>query len=224
MTRPDALWGYALRDIDDLAMRVVRNHMHWWAGGDRRDQHDIAWMGVAEHLCAAAEAPSQRDLLEAGRQALSREVKAQMRHHGAGSHNGIPNAGARFTAYWTTSAVVQSHESRIVEREALQQVLGVITGRQRDAIHALALTGDYWQAAAALGIEPQTFRSLLGRARREFSARWFEHETPPRIRGTDKRVERHATDDPKILARRARDAERARAKRAALKAADGEAA
>lgn len=213
------LWGYTLDGLDDLAARVVRNHRHWWPAGDRSDQYDTAWMGIAEHLCAATEAPSQRDLLEAGRQALSREVKAQMRHHGAGSHNDIPNAGAKFAAYWTASAVVQSHESRIVEREALRQVLGVITGRQRDAVHALALTGDYWQAAAALGIEPQTFRGLLGRARREFYARWFEHETPPRIRGTDKRTERHATDDPAILARRARDAERARAKRAALKAA-----
>lgn len=224
--RSDALWGYALRDIDDLAVRVVRNHMHWWPAGDREDQHDTAWMGIAEHLAAALEMPTERDLLEAGRSALSREVKAVMRHRGAGSHNDIPNAGARFAAFWWSHAsVAQSHERAIVERTALSQALAALTPRQRDALNALALYGDYWQAAAALGIENQTFRSLIGRARRVFFRLWYEHETPPRIKGTDKRVERHETDDPKVLARRARDAERARAKRAALKAtADREAA
>ena len=208
--RPGALWGYTLADLDGLASRVVRNHMHWWPAGDRRDQHDTAWEGIAEFLCAATEAPSERDLLEAGRQALSREVKATMRHRG--ERRDGTNNGTRFAAYWTWAIrSVPSPEGPVTERVALAQVLAALTPRQREALEALALHGDYWKAAAHLGVEAQSFRSLLGRARREFFALWWEHGTPPKVRHTGRRPSRHETDDPAVLAQRAANAARARA-------------
>jgi DNA-directed RNA polymerase specialized sigma24 family protein len=212
-----ALHGYTLAALDALALRVVRNNMYWWPAGDRCEQRDTAWEGIAEHLCAAADRPSERDLLEAGRRALAAGVRDQMRHRGERSDG--TNNGARFAAWWLwAQAPAPSPEGRITERVALGQALAALTPRQRDALHALALHGDYWKAAEALGIRPQTFRSLIGRARGEFFRWWFEGETPPRARGTDRRTERHETDDPVLLERRARDAAAARARRAVRKA------
>lgn len=218
--RRDVLHGYTLADLDRIALHVVRINRSWWPAGDRRDQLDTAWEGIAEHLCAAPLPPSRQDLIEAGRAALSREVKDHARHHGAGSHNGIPNAGAKFAAWWhLATAPDLSPEEAVTERIALAQVLAVLTPRQRDALHALALRGDYWEAAGVIGVKPQTFRRLLGRARGEFFRWWFQPEEPPAIRGTDRRVMRHETDDPALLEQRARDAGRARAKRAAARKA-----
>jgi DNA-directed RNA polymerase specialized sigma24 family protein len=219
--RRDALHGYSLADLDRIALHVVRINLAWWPAGDRRDQRDTAWEGIAEHLCAASSPPSRQDLIEAGRAALSREVKDHARHHGAGSHNGIANAGARFAAFWSSASAVPSPEGPVTERVAVAQVLAALTPRQQDALLALALHGDYWAAAEALGIRPQTFRSLLGRARGEFFRLWFAPDVPPRVKGTDRRTERHETGDPAELERRARDAERARARRAGAR---GEAA
>lgn len=216
--RPDALWGYTLDGLDGLASRVVRNNMHWWPAGDRRDQHDTAWEGIAGHLCEAKAPPSERDLLEAGRAALAREVRDQMRHRG--ERRDGSNDGTRFAAYWNWAAgCVPSPEGPAVERVALGQVLAALTPRQREALTALALHGDYWKAAAHLGIENQTFRALLGRARGEFRRLWFAPEAPPRVTSTGRRATRHETSDPAVLARRAADAARARARRAAAKGA-----
>jgi hypothetical protein len=215
--RDDVLWGWTLRELDGTAAHVVRINLSWWPAGDRRDQHDTAWEGIAERLCSATSRPSRQDLIEAGRAALSREVKDHARHHGAGSHNGIPNAGARFAAFWSSASAVASPEGPVTERVAVGQALAALTPRQRDALSALALHGDYWAAAGMLGIRPQTFRALLGRARAEFARHWFAPDAPPRVRGTDRRAGRHESGDPAVLGQRARDAERARAKRAAAR-------
>lgn len=217
--RGDALHGWTLAELDRVATQVVSINLSWWPAGDRRDQHDTAWEGIAERLCSAQARPSRQDLIEAGRAALSREVRDHARHHGAGSHNGIPNAGAGFAAFWSSASAVPSPEGPVTERVAVGQVLAALTPRQRDALYSLALHGDYWKAAGALGIRPQTFRSLLGRARAEFFRLWFEPDAPPRVRGTDRRTERHETDDPAELERRARDAGQARARRAAAREA-----
>jgi DNA-directed RNA polymerase specialized sigma24 family protein len=207
--------GYSLADLDSLARRVVSNNMHWWPAGDRADQHDTAWLGIAEALCEATEPPSQRDLLEAGRAALNREVRDQMRHRG--DRRDGTNNGAHFERYWAwASYPAPSPEPAIVEQTALHQILAALTARQREAVAALALAGDYHAAAAMLGVEPQTFRSLLGRARKDFLALWHEGEAPSRPWGCDRRVLRRETSDPKVLAERARYAA---ARRAARKAA-----
>lgn len=213
----DALHGYSLADLERIALHVVRINMHWWPAGDRRDQLDTAWEGIAGHLCAAVERPSERDLFEAGRDALAREVRDTMRHRG--ERRDGTNDGTKFAVYWHWHArSIPSPEGALAERVALRQILDALTPRQREALGALALHGDYWKAAASLGIEPQTFRALLGRARGEFFRLWFEGEKPPKVRGTDRRTERHETDDPVLLARRAADAAAARARRAARKA------
>lgn len=212
-----ALHGYTLADLDGLASRVVRNNMHWWPAGDRRDQHDTAWEGIAERLCSALQRPAERDLLEAGRMALAREVRDQVRHRG--DRRDGTNDGTRFAAYWNwATGHAPSPEGPAVERVALRQVLAALTARQQDALAALALHGDYWKAAAHLGIENQSFRALVSRARRDFYRLWWEHEAPPRIRQAGRRAQRYETGDPAVLERRAREAQAARERRAAGKA------
>lgn len=212
------LHGYSLDDLDELARRVVRNNLAWWPAGDRADQYDTAWMGIAEYLCSAESAPSARELLEAGVLALHREVRGQIRHRGA-RRDGT-NTGAAFDRYWSwCSAPLASPEAAVTERLALAQIWPALTARQRDCLTALAATGDYLGSASALGIMPQTYRSLIGRARREFLKLWHEGEIPSRPWRQDRRVRVHETADPAELASRALYAGQQRARRREAKAA-----
>jgi len=214
----DPMHGYTVADLDGIAASVVRHNMGWWPAGDRADQHDTAWEGIVEHLCAAQQPPARHELMEAGRRALATEVKDQMRHRGTRTDG--TNNGANFARYWLWYAArVPSPETMITDHVALRQILATLTPRQQAAVNALAVREDYVLAAQMLGIEPQTFRSLLGRARKDFLALWHEGEKPSRLWGCDRRAYRRETDDPGELARRAKDAAAARERRKALMAA-----
>lgn len=205
-------YGYTLAAIDDLAKRVVRNNMHWWPAGDRDDQHAAAWHGIVEHLLTVDAEPSRVSLMEAGRRALAQDVRDTMQTYGA-RRDGT-NDGTNFGRYWGWHAGPHpSPEHAVVERVALGQVLGRLTARQGEAFGALAATEDYHLAAAALDIEPQTFRSLIGRSRKAFDALWFEGETPPKRR-PDRRLDARVVTDPAELAKRAAYATAKREQRA----------
>lgn len=198
----DPLHGYTLADLNSMASGVVVHNMGWWPAGDRADQKDLAWEGIAEHLCSASAAPSRGELMEAGRRALAREVRDCMRHRG--ERRDGTNDGSMFGRYWGWhSGPVPSPESGITDRVAVMQILGALTGRQVQAFQALAACEDYVLAAQMLGIRPQTFRKLIGRARQEFYGLWHEGEAPSRPYRADRRVMRRDTDDPAELERRA---------------------
>lgn len=187
MTADGIRWGWTLADLDRLARTVVSNNRAWWPAGDREDLYAAAWHGIVEHLCSAEEKPRRVDLLEAGRQALSEDVKATMRHHGArrdGTNNGLKHA-----MYWEWAGrATPSPEAGLVERLALAQILEALSPRQREALAALAASGDYAGAARLLGIKDQTFRSLLGRGRDGFRELWHEGEAPSSHWGCDRRA------------------------------------
>lgn len=179
--------GYTMRDLDAHARSVVMNNRTWWPAGDRDDLYTAAWHGIVEHLCTVDEPPTRRDLLEAGRRALVRDVKEVMQLHGA--RRDSSNNGARYAMYWQWAGrVTPSPEAGIVERAALEQILSALTPRQRQAFTALAAAGDYADAAELLDIADQTFRALLGRARGAFRDLWHEGEAPSAHWGCDRRA------------------------------------
>jgi hypothetical protein len=209
-------FGYTLTDIHRLTKLAV-NTAKGWLATDYTDLMEAAWFGIVEHLHTAEHWPPRHDLVRAGQDAVNALVHDEMHHAGFFKYKTTtgygPGSMPAFVKFWY-NAPARSPESRIVERVTLAQIWPMLTVRQREAFTALAVHGDYVLAAESLGIEPQTFRALLGRARREFLALWHEGEEPSRMWGTDRRVVRHETTDPVELARRARDAKKARERRA----------
>lgn len=180
-------YGWTLHTLDQLARAVVNNNRTWWPAGDRDDQYAAAWHGIVEHLYTCDVEPRRSELMEAGRNALANDVRDTMRHHGA--RRDSSNTGQKHAMYWEWAGrAVPSPENGIVELLALDQILTALTPRQRQAFHTLAATGSYAEAARLLDIEPQTFRSLLGRARGAFRELWHEGEVPSRPWGCDRRA------------------------------------
>lgn len=187
MTTADAIrYGWTLADLDALARAVVTTNRTWWPTGDRNDLYDAAWHGIVEHLYTVTEPPTRRDLMTAGRDTLSRDVGANIRHHGA--RRDPTSTGAKYAAYWEwASRVTPSPENTIIDRIALQQILTTLTPGQRAAINALAATGDYAEAARITGGTNALILHLT-RGRRRFRELWHEGETPSRHWGHDRRA------------------------------------
>lgn len=183
--------GWTLTTLDRLARSVVSNNRTWWPAGDREDLYAAAWHGIVEHLYSTDTVPSRNDLMEAGRRALTTDVKDNMRHHGArrdGTNNGL-----KYAQYWEWHGrTAPSPENRIVDHLALQQILPTLTPGQRRALEALAATGDYQAAARLLGLGD--VKSQLMHGRRRFRELWHEGETPSKPWGTDRRAGSKAGD------------------------------
>lgn len=178
-------YGWTLAELDTLARAVVSNNRAWWPAGDREDLYAAAWHGIVEHLYSSETEPRRSELMEAGRQALANDVRDSMRHHGA--RRDSSNSGAKYSIYWGWAGrSVPSPEAGIVERLALAQILPELTDGQLAAIHALAATGDYAEAARLVG-SATGLRSQLMKGRRRFRAFWHEGETPSTPWGTDRR-------------------------------------
>jgi hypothetical protein len=174
--------GYTMAGIDSLAWAAMWKRRKWWAGySDWQNLHEAAWSGIAEYLCAAREPPPARDLMIAAWQALATEIHDDLRHHGTRKDERRRNNGLSFSRYWAWQSLpASSPESAITDRIAVTQILAVLKPKHREAIVALAETGDYELAADALGISAKAYCNLIGRARREFFALWHEHEQPSR--------------------------------------------
>lgn len=187
MTTNAIRYGWTLRDLDALARTVVSNNRTWWPAGDRDDLYSAAWHGIVEHLYTVDTEPHRHDLMEAGRQALARDVKDTMRHHGArrdGTNNGL-----KYAIYWEWAGrATPSPEAGIVERLALAQILPTLTPGQLAALHALAATGDYAEAARLVGTARTGLKSQLMHGRRRFRALWHEGEKPSKPWGVDRRA------------------------------------
>jgi hypothetical protein len=181
------LWGYTIRDIDRAARAAVVADRS--RGMDQHTAYDIAWEGIVTALCEAEQAPHWNDLVNAGWQAIYTEVRQGNRMRGIPEAvRGFDAASIpRFVRYWG-STPTPSHEERIVERRALAEILPALTDVQQSALAALAARGDYQAAADLLDIDYKALVARVNAGRRRFLAAWFQHETPPKTRRTDRRV------------------------------------
>ena len=172
-------WGYTMADIERLARRVANGSKSFGVGAicsnDRREE---AWCGIVERLYSATEYPAPAVLLEAGREAVSKQLSARDQSHGLRS-DGEGGHGPGFMKYWrTVSSSSDDFTDGLAERLALPQVLALLTDVEYEAIMARAAHATLEQGAAALGIPTRTLRKRLDRARTKVTAAWLAPETP----------------------------------------------
>lgn len=176
-------FGFTLADLNRLATSAT-SHAGTYAS-DGADRYQAAWSAIAEHLYAADQPPTERDLWHAGRDAIWAAIRDNQRTHGA------PRAGGggdmpQFVRYWFDHATVTpSCEERVVERLALAQIWPQLTDGHRAALAAYAAVGSMDGAASALGVSPTALSARLQRARRRCADLWHEHETASRNRRRD---------------------------------------
>lgn len=179
--------GYTLLDLTQMTHAAVIADRT--LALDYATRADVAMSAIALALCESEEPPSRQALIHVGWQAIYSEVKAMYRGRGyIDARAGEAEMKPRFAMFWGTQAA-PSPENRIVEQVAVYQVLAFLAPTYRDAIVALALHGTYQNAAAAMGLNQKAFNYRIAEARRRLHALWFEHETPRRMRRTDRRVE-----------------------------------
>lgn len=185
--------GYTLAAINELTLVAVRCEL-FYRSRNYAERTDLAWSAIVEHLYASEQPPSRRDLIHTGMTAISNWFVSEARTHGVNpSQRGrTTEPGVNFERYWHVFArPTPSPEERIVERLALAQVWHALSPHVRGVFGALAVHGDYHQAAGALSKTPGQFYSQIAYARTLFLALWHDGETPSRPWGHDRR--RHRT-------------------------------
>jgi hypothetical protein len=178
--------GYTLKDLDRLARIAAASART--GGLDSATCHGLAWSGIAEHLCTADEAPSRRDLVRAGQNAVHVELAACMHARGYQSGNtpAGPGASPRYWQYWHGPPEPNAMD-RLIDHVAAIQIGELFTATEGSAVEALAIHEDYAAAADALGITYKRLAARIAAARRRFRTHWFAPDTPPQVRGHDKR-------------------------------------
>jgi hypothetical protein len=106
--------------------------------------------------------------------------------------HGKPATARGFCRYWDDYLHhgAPSPEALLIDPLALAQIWPQLTLREQQALHALAETGSYDAAAAAIGISRDHFSSLLSRARHHFLTLWHEHERPSGLWRRDQRTDK----------------------------------
>lgn len=178
--------GYTLHDLDHLAKTAAGLAPAY--GLDGLTRYQTAWSAIAEHLVTVDQPPTRRDLIDVGWQAINQELSACMHARGyrdGHSHNG-PASSPRYATYWHQTGEEPAVD-RLVDHLAAVQIGDRFTLAEGRAVEALARYGDYATAAAALGMPYQRFHRQVSEARRRFRRHWYAPDTPPPMRGHDKR-------------------------------------
>lgn len=168
-------YGYTMADVERIARLAVRLRGNRLLDTDEAQY--IAWHGVIVALYEAIEPPPRRDLIAAGSQALSSEIKKIASFEGFTPDGGL---APRFQVYWSVRhGLEDDFTERIAERLSLPAALSTLTGGEYEALTTLAaFDGDMGATARALDIERGALTARLVKARRKIKAVWFEHETP----------------------------------------------
>lgn len=182
-----SMWGYTLADIGRLARTACTADRTY--SSDMTTRYDTAWSAIALAVCEADEPPARQELVRVGWQAIYADVRAVRHLYGIdrSDASGQVASAQRYAVYWRPVAEDRADE-RVTEALAVWQVLEVLSDPYRDAVKALAWHGTYQAAAEALGITYVAFRGRMRTARRIAWAAWYAPETPPAVKGTDRRV------------------------------------
>jgi hypothetical protein len=175
------------------------------------EREAIALCAVVEALMTATGAPAEVELLNAGRDAITKAVEDEFRARGL-SWRDRGKEMPRFARYWRGPGHAPFDE-RVTETIAVRQVMAGITEASRKVLEALAEAGTHHAAAEELGCKPDTFKSRLSKARQAARAAWFDDETAP---GRTWSSDRHGDTNrvrPVAYAIRARTRDRAAAAR-----------
>jgi hypothetical protein len=186
-------YDYTLADLHAIARLAV--HVAGQFASDWRERYDTAFSAIAEHLYASVHYyPTRPDLVRAGQLAIYAAINGDRRERGFYKHKTIggqagPASSLAYLRYWEWACRnTPSHEPRIVERAAVDQIWPTLTADQRACLTALAVHDDYQVAADALGLTYGNFKSQVATGRRRFLALWHEGEQPSRVWGVDRRV------------------------------------
>jgi hypothetical protein len=179
--------GHTMADLDRAARMASAVARSWSADVEWRYQ--IAWSSIAEALWAADEPPHPRDLVNAGKRAIDKEMRREQHHHGCRREEiggGIMAAAVIY--WWDQGRPTSGLESVVIERVALGQILAALSERDAQTLHALAVHGTHSAAAMALKLSEDAFQARLGRARGQFLALWHEGEKAPAVWRVDRRT------------------------------------
>jgi hypothetical protein len=178
-TDTELAYGYTLAQVEHLAKAAV--NMAGQYASDYLDRLDAAYGAIVIALYEAPHWPTRYTLMEAGARAVHDLVRQTLHLRGYRDLSGYAGAGSspRFATYWTgMPTVTPSPENRIVEHVAVGQIVPRLAPRERQAVTALAATGDYQAGADLLGMGYDQFVNAVNRARHRAWGLWHEHETP----------------------------------------------
>lgn len=197
--------GYTANELHRLASYAVQTD-HWRPSINYEERVDAAYCAMVELVLTSDEPPRTRELVYAGREASGDIVDAQMRHHGRDKRGGtLGEERVNFARYWLQLTDDPAHD-KTVDRVAMMQIWPLLADAHRDALLALAATGDYQRAADGLGLRYYTFCSRVRKARLHFLRLWHEGEMPSVMWGRDKLRGRTNTGQTavRVLAKRER--------------------
>lgn len=181
--------GYTLADLEAIARAACRADRS--LASDAHTRYSVALSAIGLALAEADDPPRREDLVRAGWQAIYDEVRGMRHLYGFAEKDGTRGVASspRFVEFWWHGTT--SFEDALVERLSAPAVLSTLTDSERAAVLALAGHDDYPAAAAALDLRYSTLTVRLSNARKRWYRHWFAPDTPPRITGTDRRVEAH---------------------------------
>jgi DNA-directed RNA polymerase specialized sigma24 family protein len=190
------LHGYTVSELHRLATVAAHAPAANWM--DAGDVYDAAWHAIVEALLLADVQPEPSHLVITGRQAAFQAIRDEQRHRGIPRDDPWAGQGAKpsFARYWWSSQTQPDHAPSIVDRQALVDIWPTLSASQRAALTALAVTDDYQDAAALLGVTRATFKARIATGRRVFQRWWHQFETPARQYRVDRRrgmLLRHGT-------------------------------
>ncbi|MEU6238686.1 hypothetical protein [Kitasatospora sp. NPDC047058] len=179
--RQEVRHGYTVDHLSHITRLAVPRGF-WHTAGTIAEQLETAWGAIVEHLCSAETAPTTLQLLQAAHTAVASSVRDELHHHGYVEKNlgaGRESMPA-YQRYWHNGPT-PSPETRVIERAALTQIWPTLRPSGREALGALAATGDYALAAKACGRSQGTFNKLVQDGRRHFLQAWHEGEAPSKV-------------------------------------------